>query len=145
MENNTNIYFIGSVELGAVKIGKSNNPDKRLTELQTGNSHELVLYGIIKDVKEDYEMKIHQIFDHIRLKGEWFKLTDELIHFIINKSNETSHLNKDTPNLLTVNPLNEIIDNIVEYDETGLEFLKENNLVKYYKKLFLIYWHINLL
>jgi hypothetical protein len=92
----TNIYFIGSVELGAVKIGKSNNPDKKLTELQTGNSNELILYGIIKDVKEDYEMKIHQIFDHIWLKGEWFKLTDELIQYMINKTNETSYLNKDT-------------------------------------------------
>jgi len=135
----TNIYFIGSVELGAVKIGKSYNPDKRLAELQTGNSHELILYGIIKDVKEDYEMKIHQIFDHIRLKGEWFKLTDELIHFMINKTNETNYFKNDTPNLLKVkvDPLNEIVDNIVEYDETGREFLKESDLVDVIRRYFI--------
>jgi hypothetical protein len=42
----TNIYFIRNVELDAVKIGRSNNPKKRLAELQTGHSHKLVLYHI---------------------------------------------------------------------------------------------------
>ena len=139
MENNTNIYFIGSVHLGAVKIGKSINPDKRLAELQTGNSHELILYGIVKDVKEDYEVEIHQIFDHIRLKGEWFELTDELIHFMINNTNEISYFKNDTPNLLTVksDPLNEIVDNIVEYDESGRDFLKESYLIDVIRKYFM--------
>ena len=32
MESKTNIYFIGNVELGCVKVGKSKNPENRLNE-----------------------------------------------------------------------------------------------------------------
>jgi hypothetical protein len=82
----TNVYFIGSTEKMAVKIGKSKNPKKRLMELQTGNSTKLTLFGVIENVYPRYEKDIHELMDHIRIKGEWFKLTDELIHFMINKS-----------------------------------------------------------
>ena len=131
MESTTNIYFIGNVELGAVKIGISKNPEKRLVEIQTGNSHKLVLYGIIQDVKEDYEKKLHQIYDHLRLEGEWFKLTDELIHFIVNKTNKVNEFKTDTPKLIKINddPLDEIVNKIVEYNENGRDFLKESHLV----------------
>ena len=82
MESTTNIYFIGNVELGAVKIGKSINPKKRLAELQTGSSRNLVLYGVIDEVTPDFENTLHKILSDIRLKGEWFKLTDKLIRFM---------------------------------------------------------------
>ncbi len=61
----TNIYFIGSLESGTVKIGKSNNPEKRLAELQTGNPHKLILYGVIDDVTYELEMKITSDFRSI--------------------------------------------------------------------------------
>ena len=64
MENRTNIYFIGNVELGAVKIGRSNNPQKRLTELQTANSQDLVLYGVIDDVTPELENTLHKILNN---------------------------------------------------------------------------------
>ena len=64
----TNIYFIGSLESGTVKIGKSNNPEKRLAELQTGNPHKLVLYGVIENVSQELENRLHQILDHIRIE-----------------------------------------------------------------------------
>ena len=43
----------------AVKIGKSNNPEKRLAELQTGHPYKLVLYAVVENVTPDYEMKLH--------------------------------------------------------------------------------------
>lgn len=70
MENMTNIYFIGSVGSMAVKIGKSNNPEKRLAELQTGHPHKLVLYTVVRNVTPDYEMELHRILGHIRKEGE---------------------------------------------------------------------------
>jgi hypothetical protein len=39
--------------------------------------------------------------NHVRKEGEWFELTDELIHFIINKTDETSYdykINKPSKN-----------------------------------------------
>src|SRR5665647_308655 len=86
----TNIYFIGSLESGTVKIGRSNDPENRLAELQTGNPHKLVLYGVIDDVSHELETRLHQLFDHLHINSEWFKLTDELLQFMINKTDETS-------------------------------------------------------
>ncbi len=39
----------------------------------------------------DYEIKVHRMFNHVRKEGEWFELTDELIDFMINKTDETSY------------------------------------------------------
>ena len=94
IDNITNIYFIGSVESGTVKIGKSSNPEKRLARLQTGNSSRLFLYGVIKGVNEYYETRLHKRFEDIRLEGEWFKLTDELIQFIVSKTDKQSNDNE---------------------------------------------------
>ncbi len=111
----TNIYFIGSTELGAVKIGKSNNPKKRLIELQTGNSHKLTLFAVIEDVSPDYEKELHELMDHIRLNGEWFKLTDELLHFMINKNTtevvsfKSKSANLDPKELLLRQAINKLI------------------------------------
>jgi hypothetical protein len=126
----TNIYFIGSVELGAVKIGRSYNPEKRLAELQTGNSHKLVLYGVIENVTADCETELHRILDHIRQKGEWFKLTDELIHFMINKTAEKSYNFKINNNSKTyTDPLDIAIDKIVKPTKNGIGWVSENNLI----------------
>jgi len=81
---NTNIYFIGSTELGAVKIGRADDPYKRLIELQTGNPHRLTLFNVVKDVSPHSEQICHNKMDHLRLHGEWFKLTDELISLMMN-------------------------------------------------------------
>ena len=81
----TNIYFVGSTELMVVKIGKSDDPVKRLSQLQTGTPHKLTLFRIFKNVPADCEYKLHKKFSHLRKQGEWFQLNDELLHFMINK------------------------------------------------------------
>ena len=89
MESTTNIYFIGSAESGAVKIGMSVDPESRLAEIQRGHPNKLKLYKVVENVTKDYEMELHKMFNHIRQEGEWFELNDELIHFMINKTDET--------------------------------------------------------
>jgi rRNA-processing protein FCF1 len=116
LENITNIYFIGSVESGTVKIGKSSDPEKRLAGLQTGNSNRLFLYGVIRDVNEYYENKLHKRFENIRLEGEWFKLTDELIQFIVSK---TSNGKTKTRSNIKPDPLDVEINKIVKSKKTG--------------------------
>ena len=135
----TNIYFIGSVEGGAVKIGKSNNPEKRLAELQTGSSSKLFLYGVINNVKEEYELRLHRIFDHLRLEGEWFKLTDELIQFMVNiKNKASSDFRINNPYKTDSDLLKLAIDKIVIQGNYLRDFLNERYLVEHIRN-YLIY------
>ena len=129
------IYFIGSDELGAVKIGKSNNPMKRLSEIQTGNPYKLVLYRVVENVNEDYEIRLHEILDHIRLEGEWFKLTDELIHFMANKTDETCQEFKlDNQTKPCYDLLDLAINKIVKPNKNGQSSICESDLISVIRK-----------
>jgi len=70
------VYFIKAGKKGAIKIGKSNHPEKRLSELQTGNPYKLKLVAYIHCETEkdafDMEKKMHRVFRKRRLNGEWF-------------------------------------------------------------------------
>ena len=129
IDNITNIYFIGSVESGTVKIGKSNDPEKRLAGLQTGNSNRLFLYGVIRDVNGYYENMLHKQFDDIRLEGEWFKLTDELIQFIVCKTDKPSNDNKTRAQSdVKPDPVDVEINKIVHSKKTTNMDVRENYL-----------------
>lgn len=128
MENMTNIYFIGSVGSMAVKIGKSNNPEKRLAELQTGHPHKLVLYAVVENVTPDYEMKLHRILAHIRKEGEWFELNDELIDFMINRTVETSYPFK-TNNTIKLKPELDESDKCVKTSKKNLSPFQQGKLM----------------
>jgi len=71
------VYFIQSGKKGAIKIGKSNDPEDRLKTLQTGSPKTLYLIASIhcKSEQEAYtlEKKIHNKLCKQRLNGEWFR------------------------------------------------------------------------
>jgi hypothetical protein len=138
MENRTNIYFIGNVELGAVKIGRSNNPQKRLTELQTANSQDLVLYGVIDDVTPELENTLHKILNNIQLKGEWFKLTDKLIRFMVSKTDEISNDYKIRGSKTKSDPLGIAIDKIVKPTKNGGGWVSENNIERVIRRFLIL-------
>lgn len=70
------VYFVLSGD--AVKIGFTDTrPDIRLKALQTGNPQELVLVGAIKG-RSGLERTLHQAFAHLRIRGEWFRWTNEI-------------------------------------------------------------------
>lgn len=77
------VYFIKSKDEFAkqlVKVGKANDPESRLRELQTGSPIKLRLIGKIK-CKTEYqafqlEKAIHRIFRNRHRRGEWFTLGD---------------------------------------------------------------------
>ena len=75
------VYFIFDEDNQAIKIGRSTNPLHRLSELQVGNSKSLGLLKII-DGGAELEHKLHKKFKDLRLNGEWFKATQELLQFI---------------------------------------------------------------
>lgn len=73
------VYFIQCDK--AVKIGVSFNPKQRFGLLQVGSPHEMVLLGAIDGDKET-EKELHEKFDHLHLRGEWFDAHHELLDYV---------------------------------------------------------------
>lgn len=74
------VYLIRT-DNGRYKIGISKDPNKRILELQTGNSDELVLIDTYESENASkIETTLHNRFFHRRKHGEWFEMSiiDEL-------------------------------------------------------------------
>lgn len=70
------LYFI-QADSGPVKIGRAKNPGPRLRELQVGCFEQLNLVHVAEG--RGYEEKVwHWAFCEARMKGEWFRFTDDL-------------------------------------------------------------------
>lgn len=65
------IYFISNGTY--TKIGKADEPKKRLKELQTGCSEKLEIKLVI-DGGEDKERMLHKALNKYRFRGEWFQI-----------------------------------------------------------------------
>jgi len=72
------VYFIREEKSGLIKIGYSDNPQKRLKSLQTGQTKDL---EIIMSVKGGVKLEavLHKAFDCWRVRGEWFLLNRKQI------------------------------------------------------------------
>jgi Meiotically up-regulated gene 113 len=76
------IYLIGNVEKGVCKIGFSTCVEQRLKALQTSCPFMLELLSVIPTPQTlDDEADLHNHFDGLRLSGEWFTLTNEILEF----------------------------------------------------------------
>lgn len=71
-------YFIQAVEGGPIKIGQSANPMRRRTNLQIGYPSVLRILAVTREA----ESLIHERFNSLRLRGEWFQPHPELVAFI---------------------------------------------------------------
>ncbi len=75
------IYFISADELNAVKIGESDTPKRRISEIQVSIPYRLELLGVIGDPSITIRT-IYSKFAHLRMQGEWFAKNNELKVFI---------------------------------------------------------------
>lgn len=75
------IYFIFDKKSQSIKIGYSSNPSQRLATLQVGNSNQLRLIKTIKG-GVDIEHRLHDKFKTLKINGEWFQASQELLQFI---------------------------------------------------------------
>lgn len=73
------VYFIQCGN--RIKIGKSNDPWKRLAALQTGNPDQLRLLAIAPG-NEDFEQGVQEQFSEYRVNGEWYESNGRLMAFI---------------------------------------------------------------
>lgn len=78
--NRDMIYFVRSVNRH-IKIGYSNDPEYRVKSLQTGCPTKLHIQAIM-DGNSQTELGLHELFAHLRVRGEWFRYTEELKWFI---------------------------------------------------------------
>lgn len=75
------VYFIRCLD--AVKIGFATNTAIRFSTLQIASPHTMELLASIPGTQID-ERLIHAKFAHLRTRGEWFALNDEILSFIKN-------------------------------------------------------------
>lgn len=74
------IYLIRDTGTGYCKIGKSDNVEKRLSGLQTGNPNKLeVVTSYYSGNAVLAEKQLHRAFSKSRYRGEWFDLSYEQI------------------------------------------------------------------
>ena len=82
------LYVIQSHVTGAVKIGRSSDPERRLLSLQTGSPHRLRLLASYEGRGEE-ERNLHRLLRRFRLKqeGEWFAASclNELPEWVYDK------------------------------------------------------------
>jgi hypothetical protein len=79
------IYFIETQ--GRVKIGYSNDPQRRFSDLTVGCPTRCVLLAIIEGSMSD-EKDLHERFKANRIRGEWFELTPEISDFMASRAIE---------------------------------------------------------
>ena len=85
------VYFFQGECGGAIKIGYSRDPEKRLRTIQTGYPDTIKILLIIPGT-EKTEKILHKQFGKSRLKGEWFRPDDYVIEEIkeLNRKYSTS-------------------------------------------------------
>lgn len=72
------VYLLKTGEF--YKIGKTFNIKKRVSSIQTANPNkiELIAYKESGDAFSD-EQEVHKLLKDYRVRGEWFKLPEELV------------------------------------------------------------------
>lgn len=71
------VYFVEAGDTGIIKIGKADNLDQRLKQMQPYCPHPLKVLAVAPGGL-GAEGRIHERFGKHRLHGEWFRLTDQL-------------------------------------------------------------------
>ena len=84
------VYFIQGKCGGAIKIGYSVSPQKRIKELQTGYPDTLTILLMIPG-NESIEHALQRQFEGSKLKGEWFRPDSILIDKIKELAIKYSH------------------------------------------------------
>lgn len=65
------VYFIQN-DKGNIKIGYTEDIEKRKSNLEVGNDHNLTLIATIPNVPQHFETHLHGICEKYHIKGEWY-------------------------------------------------------------------------
>lgn len=81
------VYVIGRADRvdNLFKIGHAQNIKKRLNQIQVSFPYVLEVFAEIPGGYED-EVAIHKQFNHVHVRGEWFRLTsDDIYHLVVDE------------------------------------------------------------
>lgn len=87
-----NVYFFVCHETNEVKIGVSNNVERRKSQIEREEGRKLYTIGVINGASFDLESRLHRRFAHIRTRNEWFEWCDEIKLFIANHATTSCDL-----------------------------------------------------
>ncbi|HUT43045.1 MAG TPA: GIY-YIG nuclease family protein [Candidatus Bathyarchaeia archaeon] len=77
------IYTARNLENGYVKIGVTENIERRRKQLENGCGNEVFMEGWMEiHNASEIEKFLHSTFAHLRKKGEWFELGEKEDKFI---------------------------------------------------------------
>ena len=76
----TFIYLVLDERTGCIKIGQSKNPSAREKTLQSENLQNTMVFSSPGDA--ELEQELHQEYAQFRVRGEWFKLTEDQVESI---------------------------------------------------------------
>jgi hypothetical protein len=76
----TFIYLVLDERTGYIKIGQSKNPSARERTLQSEKPHVTMIFSNLGDA--ELEQELHQEYARFRIRGEWFKLTEDQVESI---------------------------------------------------------------
>lgn len=80
LERDGLVYLIQRGPDGPVKIGWSQNIPGRKSNMQVANAEKLHVIGAIPGRRKD-EQEAHRRFSHLRMEGEWFRNSEEILSF----------------------------------------------------------------
>jgi hypothetical protein len=130
------IYFIQDGEDGPIKIGFSNEVEKRVHALVTSSHKNLkILFAMDGDISKEKEL--HDLFDFAHKKGEWFWPVKSLVAFI-----ESCNLLSQVRQSLNTIPTNDIqLSKLLEFATSAKDDFvpgvlppTEATVKRYYKK-----------
>jgi hypothetical protein len=75
------LYFLQAGDDGPIKIGCAVNVFERARYLQCGHYEELFILGLL-DGDQSQEDRLHRMFAHLNIRGEWFQPGGELKEFV---------------------------------------------------------------
>lgn len=68
----TNVYIIQGDDYGLIKIGKTNDIETRLNQIQNMSPIRLKVIYLFENVRPVFEIYLHEKYDKYRVYGEWF-------------------------------------------------------------------------
>lgn len=77
------VYVIRAIGTPRVKIGWSNNVEKRLNGLKTGCPYPVELLKVIETDDQSMERLAHEALRQFRVHGEWFELPNKTLAWLI--------------------------------------------------------------
>lgn len=75
------VYFLRCDSSGLIKIGVSTNVAHRVSAIQSGSPTQMTLLAT-EEGGQEREKQLHDTYAEHRVRGEWYRPTDELLDYI---------------------------------------------------------------